>query len=188
MKLKSYKIIIANVLFSFFLIQFFSCSSITSIYKFEGTLSDKKTKSKYSDLTVYIPINWFIAEDNLFNTDIWLVKNDYSASIKFSKINVSYDSSIVIDSNYLDKLISMEMDLIKFEIGKSFKGFSNKEKFEMNGKTFSAFEFVDKNNYPTRIVLFDYNNIFYESIATSHNIYDYKEVFSHQNLLLKSIQ
>ena len=174
-----YKRFITLTLLFFTLIR---CTSTKSIYNFNSELTNETTNSHATDLQIFIPKKWFVAEDN-DNIDIWLIKNDYLSTIKFRTLSINPEAYKLHEQN----LASIEMELIKNNFGKTFKGFTNIENFEMSGNVFSAFEFIDAKSNPTRIVIFKYKNIFYEVIATTKNISEQKSLFDLQNTILKSI-
>lgn len=172
----------------FFSLFFLLKCSTDSIYNFNSDLSREYIRSRFTNFKIYLPENWFLAEDSENNQiDIWLIKNDYSASIKFSFVTFNEFSNNSLNEISLSKIASIEMDLIKNKIGKNFKGFNNIENFKVADKYFSAFEFVDEKYNPTRIVIFKYQNIFYEVTATTKIISEQKSLFDLQNTILKSI-
>ncbi len=178
-----YKTIICFIL----LIFLFKCSS-GSIYNFNSNLSKESIISRFSNFKIILPEDWFVADDDgNSKIDICLVKNDYSASIKFSPILINEFSDNSLIEIPISKIASVEMDLIKNKMGKNFKGFNNIENLMINDKNFSAFEFLDIKSYPIRVVIFEYQNIYYEVTATTKNISEQKSLFDLQNTILKSI-
>lgn len=165
----------------------FGCSSSKSIYSFDSILSSEIVKSSNTDLLFQLPQNWFVAENQNSNFDIWLIKNDYSSTIKFKILSITDNSNNNLLNINEQKLASIEMEIIKNHIGKNFKGFFNIENFEISGKNFSAFEFIDQNSNPTRVLIFKYHDKFYEVIASTKIISEQKSLYDLQNSILKSI-
>lgn len=173
--------------FSIFVIK---CTlSKISIYDLNYQLTEKIAKSIYGDLSVQIPKGWFLAENNEDkSTDIWLVKDSYSASIKFSLINLNEDAKRIFTDHSLQKIVAINKSLLKIKLGKQFKGFTHEEEFEINGKKFIAFEYINENSFPVRVIVFNHQNKFYEVAAFAKTLEELNEVFMVQNSILKTIK
>ncbi|MCX7876436.1 MAG: hypothetical protein N2321_09765 [Melioribacteraceae bacterium] len=170
------------------LIQLTKCSSSNSIYDSNEKLSNDYVISKHSSLKLQIPIGWFKAEEEQENNfDFWLVKNDYTATIKLFIINLSDELKNDSLKTDVKSIAEIEMDLIRNKFKNNFKGFNNIEKFSLNDKICFAFEFLDEHSNPTRIIIFKYQNQFYEVSASTKNISTQQEIFSIQNTIIKSI-
>lgn len=167
-----------------------SCGGgIASIYQRDYPLSKEMAYSKTSNLYVNLPSGWFSAEDNEYNrTDLWIVKNDYSESITFRKMNLDETVQKEIDGNGLDKITFYSKTFTKVKLGKDFSNFSNEEVFEMNGKTFAAYEYLNKNHIPVRVVVFRQYDKYYESEAISKTSGNVQELFKIQNSVLSTIK
>lgn len=181
-------------LFSCFIIlsiSFFTvrCShSRASFYDFNYQLTEKIAKSSLADLSFQIPKGWFLAENNEDeSTDIWLVNDNYSASIKISNINLNEDAKQILTQNRLNNIVDMTKSLLKFKLGKNFKGFKNEEEFDINGEKIIAFEYINENSYPERVVVFQYKNKFYVINAFAKSLSELNEVFIVQNTIVKSM-
>jgi hypothetical protein len=173
--------------FSIFVIK--CTSSKTSIYDFNYQLTEKIAKSIYGDLSVQIPKGWFLAENNEDkSTDIWLVKDSYSASIKFSLINLNEDAKRIFSEDALHKIVGINKSLLKMKLGIKFKGFTHEEEFEINNKRFIAFEYINENSFPVRVIVFNHQNKFYEVVAIAKTLEELNEVFMVQNSILKTIK
>ncbi|KAF0152264.1 MAG: hypothetical protein FD143_1186 [Ignavibacteria bacterium] len=177
----------------FFLIllaaSFFSCySSFSSIYGFDYPLTKSFAKSNSGKLNVQIPQGWFVAEDNENNTvDLWLVKEDYSATIKFIAVSLDEETTKSFSDNELIKVVELNKVLIKSKLRKSFKGFTNEELFG-NSSVFSAYQYVDEKNQQVRTVVFKLGSQFYESTAFAIKSFNPAEIFKTQNSVLASIK
>ena len=165
-----------------------SCGG-ASIYETDYPLSKEMAYSKTSNLYVNLPSGWFTAEDNECNcTDLWIVKNDYSQSITFKKINLDEAVLKEFDGNGLDKIAFYSKTFARVKLGKDFKNFSNEEVFEINGKTFAAYEYLNKNQIPVRVVVFRQYNKYYESEAIAKDGKNSVELFKIQNAVLSTLK
>jgi hypothetical protein len=168
----------------------FSCGGgVASIYETDYPLSKEIAYSKTSNLYVNLPSGWFTAEDNEYNcTDLWIVKDDYSESIAFKKINLDDDVLKEIGGTGLDKITFYSKTFARVKLGKDFKNFYNEEFFEINGKTFAAYEYLNKNQIPVRVVLFRQYDKYYESEAISKDADIIHELFKIQNTVLSTLK
>jgi len=185
------KIIIRSV-YTFFvlvplLIVLSSCSSgLSSVYDFDYPLT---TKSNSTRLQIQIPQGWFVAEDNEFMlTDIWLVKEDYLATIKFVAVTLDDETAESFASDELGKVVELNKVLLKAKLGKNFKGFTNEETFNSNSTVFSAYQYLDEKDEPVRTVVFKNDSKFYEVTAFALKSANPTEIFKAQNSVLASLK
>jgi len=166
----------------------FSCSGGSPSMDFSAELlSKQKAYSKISNIYVNLPIGWFIAEDNECNcTDLWLVKNDYSVSIAFKKINMA-DSVLCKDEEEIEKITFYSKAFVRARLGKDFKYFHGEETFELNGKIFSAYQYQNEKNQTIRTAVFKHYNMFYECEAVSKKSGATDELYSVQNAVLSTL-
>jgi hypothetical protein len=109
-----------------------SCGGISSIYNFNYPLTSETAKSKSSALSVKIPKGWSVIEDNECKcTDLWLVKDDYSATLNFVALNLDSLTTDNIRSDEINSLVQFSKSFIKAKYGNEFKGFTNEEMFEI---------------------------------------------------------
>lgn len=167
-----------------------SCGGgVASIYETDYPLSKEMAYSKTSNLYVNLPSGWFTAEDNECNcTDLWIVKGNYSQSITFKKINLDEAVQKEIGENGLDKIAFYSKTFARVKLGKDFKNFYNEEVFEMNGKTFTAYDYLNKNQIPVRVVVFRQYDKYYESEAVSKDGKSAGELFKIQNAVLSTLK
>ncbi len=166
-----------------------SCSTgITSLYTSDYPLSDEKAYSKTSNIYVNLPRDWFVAEDNECNcTDLWIVKNDYSASISFRKINPTKAVLDALGENEIEKVAEYDKIFIRIKLGKGFDKFSNEETFQVGSNTFTAFQYTNDKNQQVRVVVFKHYDKFYESEAVANRYKDLSELFGIQNSVLSTL-
>jgi hypothetical protein len=166
------------------------CStSLSSIYDFDYPLTAAIAKSNSSQLQIQIPRGWIIAEDNAYKTsDIWLVKEDYSATIKFEKVSLDEETIKSFSENELGKIAELNKTLVKAKFGKTFGGFTNEEIFGNTARTFSAYQYSDDKGQQIRTVLFKNNSQFYEVTAFALKSANPAEIFKAQNSMLASVK
>lgn len=166
------------------------CStSLSSIYYFDYPLTSTIAKSNSSQLQIQIPQGWIIAEDNAYKTaDIWLVKEDYSATIKFEKVSLDEETIKSFSEDELGKIAELNKILVKVRFGKAFGGFTNEEIFGNSTRTFSAYQYADEKGQQIRTVLFKNNSQFYEVTAFALKSANPAEIFKTQNSVLASLK
>ncbi len=168
---------------------FYSCATgYSSIYNFDYPLTEKTAKSNSSLIEIKIPLGWFVAEDNEhLATDLWLVKDDYSATIKFIMVNLNEEKSKSSSINQLERIAEINKQIIKAGLGKSFSGF-NDEKIELGTKIIPAFQYNNQVNQPVRTIIFSLENKYFELTAFASASSDPSEIFKVQNSVLASIK
>ncbi len=166
-----------------------ACSSgLSSIYNFDYPLTKTTAKSTSGNLNAQIPVGWFVAEDNENNTtDLWLIKDDYSATIKFVFISLNEEMTKSSGKDVISRIVELNKVLIKSKYGKSFKGFTNEEQFG-DSPAFSAYQYLDDKNIPVRVVVFNIGSNYFESTAFGINSTNPAEIFKAQNSILASIK
>ena len=162
--------------------------SISSIYDSSYPLSDETAKSKSAQLTVKVPQDWFVAENDENNSvDLWLVNQDYSATLNFVPLNL--DSVIIksIHGDELNSIVKFSQIFRKAQFGKTMNEFIHQEVFEMNGKKFAAYEYADDSKRAVRVVVFRSGDKYYELSAIPFKNQNPFELYKIQNSVLSSI-
>lgn len=121
-------------------------------------------------------------------TDIWLVKDDYSATIKFVAVTLDDETAESFASDELGKVVELNKVLLKAKLGKNFKGFANEETFNSNSTVFSAYQYLDEKDEPVRTVVFKNDSKFYEVTAFALKSANPAEIFKAQNSVLASLK
>ena len=167
-----------------------NCSTgLRSIYSTDYPLTNESAKSRTSQLTVKIPQGWFTAEENENNLiDLWLVKDDYSATLNFILMNIDSLTMNDIRGDEINRIVKMSQAFRKAKYGKAIKEFANQEIFEINDKKFAAYEYVDNSKRAIRVVVFTYGNKFYELSAVPIKTENPQELYKIQNSVLDSIK
>ena len=166
-----------------------SCSaSRSSMYDSDIPLTKEIAKAKTSQLTVRIPHGWFSAEDNENNLiDLWLIKDDYSATLNFVAMNLDSATAKEIRGDEMNNLVRLSELFRKAKYGKTIQKFSNQEIFEINKKQFAAYEYEDNSRQLIRVVVFKYGTKFYELSAIPVKTQNLQELYKIQNSILSSI-
>jgi len=153
------KLIYKSLLVFLFGILIFSCS--TQRYSVKNSHSLNKHNYALSEsgkLKVEIPAGWFKALDNDKKLiDLWLVKDDYSASIKFIPIVIHNSSSSNIES-----AVSYSKTYIKTSLGKDFKKFITETEKELHLKKISFYKIMLNDERIFRCAVFEEGNSYYE--------------------------
>jgi len=164
---------------------FNACSTTTTIYNSDYTLTNNQAKSLTTDLLVNIPVGWFTsqASEETF-IDLWLIKDDYSASIIFQPVYFE-NQSLLYDNIAMEKIFDLVK--VKSESDGNTNVTSN-QSFVIFGNSLLAFEFINQNHERCRTVIFKYNEQYFQCTAA---IIDSKitpgELFTLQNSVLKSV-
>ena len=186
--LKLLKIIIPAIL----LMLLFSCSGSASLYESDYPLTSDAAYSESQKLTVNIPKGWFTADDNQENkSDLWLIKEDYSATISFTPIIFDEEIKDRYGNSNLSEIVNYSKLSQKLAHLNEFIDLLKNESFEMNGMKFSFYQFAGKHGNLYRVVVFEYSDHFYECIAAikpPQSNEKKNEIFSIQNSVLNSIK
>lgn len=167
-----------------------ACSGrINSLYFSDYPLTTGKVSSQSGKFSVLLPKGWFIAEDNdLRINEIWLIKEDYSASISFIPINVDSSTADQLVLGGLQELKRLNIAFRKAKVGNASFSILNEEFFQVNDTEFFAYEYTTEDHAKIRVVLFKFNGKFYECSASSSNSQNSEELFNVQNTILATIQ
>lgn len=159
------------------------------MYDSNFTLTNEFAKAKSSQLSVKIPQGWFTAEDNENKLiDLWLVKDDYSATLNFITLNVDSLTMKEIQSDEIKSVVEFSKAFKKAKYEKTFGGFVNQETFEINKQKFFAYEYSDGAKRNIRVVVFKSGNKFYELSAIPVKTQNLQELYKIQNSILSSIK
>jgi hypothetical protein len=165
-----------------------SCGGISSIYNFNYPLTSETAKAKSSALSVKIPKGWSVIEDNECKcTDLWLVKDDYSATLNFVVFNLDSLTTDNIRSDEINSLVQLSKAFIKAKYGNEFKGFTNEEKFEINKNKFAAYQYLDERMRNIRVIILKSGKKYYELSAIPVKTKNLTDLFNTQNSVLNSI-
>lgn len=167
-----------------------SCSAaVTSIYKFDYPMTPERAESLSGNFSAAVPQGWFTAVDNECNCrDLWIVRDDYSASISFSVIYMDSLTRAQISGNELEGIADISRDFKRIKFGKNFKEYGDPENFEIDSLKCSAYKYLDENNLPVRVVVFGIKEIYFECSANSTREISAAELFTVQNSVIASLR
>jgi hypothetical protein len=173
-----------------------SCTTTKKIllYPVNYPLTDDAAYSVSSSLQMKIPEGWFTAEDNECKCiDLWLIKDGFSASLNL--VAIKYDSLLLknVTLNELQLLFNYSKELKKAELKNNFLQTKEDDFFEINGIHFAAYEYQGDEGLPIRVVVFKYQNRYFEfSAVPAQKIgkaaVDPLELFKVQQSVLASIR
>jgi len=165
-----------------------SCGGISSIYNFDYPLTSEIAKAKSSTLSVKIPKGWSAVEDNECKcTDLWLVKDDYSATLNFVSLNPDSLTTSDIRNDEINSLVQLSKEYVKAKYGNEFKGFTNDEMFELNKNKFAAYQYLDEKTRNIRVIILKSGKRYYELSAIPVKTKNLTDLFNTQNSVLISI-
>ncbi len=133
-----------------------SCS-VNKIYRkdFVKYLTNERTTSRNGNYSVNVPTGWFASKENGKNIiDLWLIKDDYSATISF--VNIKDDE---ID---LSKIVDNSLTFRKTN-GTVTDGTDKLLEYSFNEITAEGFSYIDKSNHPVTVFDIIKNNKIYEA-------------------------
>lgn len=159
------------------------------MYDSSYLLTNEVVKSKTTQLSVKIPKGWFTADDNENNyIDLWLIKDDYSATLNFVSLNLDQNTKRDISGNELASILDLSKTIKKAKYGNALKGFTNEKTFQINEKSFSSYEYLDEQKRNIRVVVFKNGENFYELSAIPIQNQNLEELYRTQNSVLSSIK
>jgi hypothetical protein len=161
-----------------------SCASKTAKYNSEYALTKRKIVSDKTSLQVNLPVGWFATEPDAETLiDLWLIKDDYSASIIFLPIN--FDDETFPDDQFT---IENVFDLVKLKSeAEGNMIVSPKDSLVIDKTTILAFEFTNIRQEQFRTIVFKSGGNYFQCTAGVLNkAASVPEIFSVQNSVLKS--
>jgi len=147
-----------------------SCASTAPLppgsrfYNTEFPLSTETAYSVSTPLEVKIPTGWFTAEDNDCKCiDLWLIRNDFSAAINL----VQLDTPLIIDSleTELNRILAVSKETKSDKLPNGFIQSKEDEFFVLNDRKYAAYEYQGDEGMPIRVVVFRYNDKYFELSA-----------------------
>lgn len=145
-------------------------------------------------MSLKVPSGWFAAEDNENNIfDIWLVKDDYSASMNLVPLNVDEKTLEEISDAGIEGLLPISKSFRKMENVNGFKETLSSELFDYNDLEYASYQYFNDDNRAERVVLFIYQDLPFELTVSCENSGKCDELFMHelfkiQNAVLLSIK
>ena len=171
------------------LLSFVGCASTPHVA--EVPLSPSYFFSREGLLRYKIPVGWFDAtrDSQSVGFEIWLMKNDYAATINVKKISIDEETRRVIDREGLARVAGLTLTLAGATSGTILQP---PESLVVNGKELYTYILVNPaSNDTTRVVLIDSGENVFEVIGlvpgNQHRVLS-DEVFSTQESFVKSLR
>lgn len=172
----------------------YACSGGRAVSEYRTLLSNDLAKSNSTELKVKIPIGWFTALDNEKNNiDLWLIKDDHSALLNFTIINVD-ETAIKESKGYpLIAAVKFSKAFKKISNNNLFELVGNDEYFEIGQNTFGSYKYRVNAGEIARVVVFKYKDKIYEltaipTIKTDKKTSPAEDLFFIQDAVLFSIE
>ena len=169
-----------------------SCtSSRYSTYDSDYPLTNEIAKSKSGVLNVRIPQGWYsVLENDGKGIDLWLVKEDYSASLSFMAFNIN--SELQRSGNTLASILNFSKILKEKTLIEPFKQVGEDESFRINSFNCTGYKYYSNEGLLSRVVVFSYREKYYELTAQPVKIesgasIESEELFSIQNSVIASL-
>jgi hypothetical protein len=169
------------------------CASVP--YESNYPMTDEVVKSLNEDLQVNVPKGWFATTDesNAPNLLLWLVREDYGATMAISEIKAEASTRKQLERRGLEALAEVSFAL-KSERAKAKAEMVVKPKeFKINGRKFCSYEYsTDGRKTIIRVVVFDTSKHFYDFAVVpaekEGTKTDPKNLFIIQQSVLNSMQ
>lgn len=185
----------SKYLIFFLLILLYGCgASNTSVFKNDVKLSPVVYSNKEYGITLRLPAGWEAIKENDCNcTKVWIVRNDYGASLNLTRIYLDYITNEEIKKAPIEILLAYIKTLKAAEMNGRFAQIGKNELFKIGSRDYGAIIYYGKNNMPVRSVIFQHKNYFYQfdAYVTESGIGNKllpDEVYSIQNEVLVSIE
>jgi hypothetical protein len=178
-------------LFSVFLLV--GCASVP--YEANYPMTDEVVKSLNEDIQIKVPKGWFATTDesNAPNLLVWLVREDYGATMAISEIKADADTRRQLERKGLGALAEISFAL-KSERAKGKAEMLVKPKeFKVDGRKFCSYEYsTDGRKTIIRVVVFDTGKHLYDFAVVpaekEGGKTDPKNLFVIQQSVLRSLQ
>jgi len=170
------------------------CSGGRNASEKNSLLTAETAKSRSSGLKVKIPGGWFTALDNENNIiDLWLIKEDYSASLNFIALNIDEAALKESGGDEIAAAVKFSKAFRKSSAEDSFQSAGDDEYFKSGTENAGAYKYRNKSGSLIRVVVFRYQNKFYELSAVPSPKINLpqnavEELFNIQNSVLSSVE
>jgi len=169
------------------------CSSVP--YEANYPMTDEVVKSLNDDVQIRVPKGWFATTDesNAPNLLVWLVREDYGATMAISEIKAEASTRKQLEQQGLEALAEVSFAL-KSERAKGKTDLVTKPReFKVDDRKFCSYEYTtDKRKTIVRVVVFDTGKHFYDfAVVPSEKEgvkIDPKSLFIIQQSVLNSMQ
>lgn len=157
-------------------------------------LSSQTISPVSKDFSIRIPNHWIemIDDNNAPNLILWIMKQDYSASISFSPVVMDPALYKALLRDGLKSVANVSLSMKKDRVKSAFQLIVPMEKFSFQEKEFYAYEYShDGGKTITRVVVFDSGQRFIECamlpMKNSFTLEQIKELCATQQGVIASI-
>lgn len=169
------------------------CASVP--YESNYPMTDEVVTSLNDDLKLKVPKGWFATTDesNAPNLLVWLVREDYGATMAISEVKADASTRMQLERKGLEALAAISFAL-KTERAKGKAELVTKAKeFKLNDRKFCSYEYsTDGRKTIVRVVVFDTGKHLYDfAVAPGEKAgvkVDQQNLFTVQQSVLNSMQ
>jgi hypothetical protein len=169
------------------------CSSVP--YDSNYPMTDEVVKSLNEDVRIKVPKGWFATTDetNAPNLLVWLVREDYGATMAISEIKADANTRRQLERRGLEALASISFALKSERARGKAEMVVEPKEFDINGKKFCSYEYSsDGRKTIVRVVVFGTGKHLYDFAAVpaeKENVKaDRKSLFTTQQSVLHSMR
>lgn len=178
-------------IFSIFLLA--GCASVP--YEANYPMTDEVVKSLNEDVQIKVPKGWFATTDesNAPNLLVWLVREDYGATMAISEIKADASTRRRLERRGLEALAGISFALKSERVKGKVEMVVKPKEFKVDGRKFCSYEYsTDGRKTVIRVVVFDTGRHFYDFAvvpAEKEGVKsDSKRLFIIQQSVLNSMQ
>jgi len=171
-----------------------SCSAGKSVSEYLPFLTNETVQSKSAELKVKIPIGWYTALDNENNViDIWLIKEDQSATINIMRINPDEAAVKEAGGNLLEAAVKFSRLFKRASADYLFESDGINEYTPIGSNLFGIYKYKNKSGAVVRTAVTVVNGKIYEITAVPFppkdgKPYPYEQLYKVQDAVLSSIE
>jgi hypothetical protein len=139
------------------------CSSVP--YEANYPMTDEVVKSLNEDVQIRVPKGWFATTDesNAPNLLVWLVREDYGATMAISEIKADARTRRQLERRGLEALAEVSFALKSERAKGKAEMVAKPKEFKIDDRKFCSYEYsTDKRKTIVRVVVFDTGKHFYD--------------------------
>jgi hypothetical protein len=139
------------------------CSSVP--YNSDYPMTDEVMKSLNEDVRIKVPKGWFATTDetNAPNLLVWLVREDYGATMAISEIKADAGTRRQLERRGLEALAEVSFALKSERATGKAEIIAKPREFKVDNRKFCSYEYTtDRRKTIVRVVVFDTGKHFYD--------------------------
>jgi len=128
-------------------------------------MTDEVVKSLNEDVQIRVPKGWFATTDesNAPNLLVWLVREDYGATMAISEIKADVNTRRQLERRGLEALAEVSFALKSERAKGKAELVAEPKEFKVGDRKFCSYEYTtDKRKTTIRVVVFDTGKHFYD--------------------------